>query len=85
MYKRLGRTEVSIPEIGLGTWNYHGGPIPLRRGLEAGALFIDTAEAYQVEPVIREAMTGMRERLFLATKVSPQNFRRADLDRKSVV
>ena len=79
MYKRLGRTEVSIPEIGLGTWNYHGGPIPLRRGLEAGALFIDTAEAYQVEPVIREAMTGMRERLFLATKVSPQNFRRADL------
>jgi diketogulonate reductase-like aldo/keto reductase len=77
--KELGRTGVHIPEIGLGTWNYHAGPGPLRRGLEAGALFIDTAESYGTEPVVREAIDGLRNRVFLATKVSPQNYRRADL------
>ncbi len=76
--KRLGQTDGQIPEIGLGTWNYHAGPDPLRRGLEAGALFIDTAESYGTEPVVREAMAGLRDRVFLATKVSPQNFHRAD-------
>lgn len=42
--KRLGQTDIAIAEIGLGTWNYHGGAQPLRAGLQAGALFIDTAE-----------------------------------------
>jgi diketogulonate reductase-like aldo/keto reductase len=79
--KELGRTGVLVPEIGLGTWSYHAGPGPLRRGLEAGALFIDTAESYGTEPVIREAVAGIRNRVFLATKVSPQNFRRADFFR----
>jgi diketogulonate reductase-like aldo/keto reductase len=83
MLKQLGRTGVLIPEVGLGTWNYHAGPGPLRRGLEAGALFIDTAESYATETVVREALAGLRNRVFVATKVSPQNFRSADF-RKSV-
>ena len=74
--KELGRTGVLIPEVGLGTWNYHAGPGPLRRGLESGALFIDTAESYGTERVVREAMHGLRDRVFLATKVSPGNFHR---------
>jgi diketogulonate reductase-like aldo/keto reductase len=73
--KELGRVGVSIPELGIGTWNYHAGPTPLRRGLESGALFIDTAESYGTECVVREAIAGMRDRVFIATKVSPQNFR----------
>jgi diketogulonate reductase-like aldo/keto reductase len=81
--KELGQTGVLIPEVGLGTWHYHAGPGPLRRGLEFGALFIDTAESYGTEPVVRDAMEGLRGRVFLATKVSPQNFRPADF-RKSV-
>lgn len=76
--EELGQTGVLIAEVGLGTWNYHAGPGPLRRGLDAGALFIDTAESYGTEPVVREAMEGLRDRVFLATKVSPQNFRPAD-------
>ena len=36
-YKRLGSTDVMVPEIGLGTWSYHGGVEPLRRGVELGA------------------------------------------------
>ena len=74
--KQLGRTGVALPEIGLGTWSFHAGPEPLRRGLAAGALFIDTAESYGSEPVVAEAMAGQRERIFLATKVSQTNLRR---------
>jgi diketogulonate reductase-like aldo/keto reductase len=79
--KELGQTGVLLPEVGIGTWNYHAGPAPLRRGLESGALFIDTAESYGTEPVVREALVGLRNRVFLATKVSPQNFRSQDLRR----
>ena len=81
--KELGKTGAQLPEIGLGTWDYKGGVGPLRKGLEAGACFIDTAEAYGTEGVVGEAIRGMRERVFVATKVSPQNFRKDDL-RKSV-
>jgi aryl-alcohol dehydrogenase-like predicted oxidoreductase len=79
--KELGQTGVFLPEVGIGTWNYHAGPAPLRKGLELGALFIDTAESYGTESVVREAIAGLRDRVFLATKVSPQNFRAKDLRR----
>ena len=81
--KELGHTGVPLPEIGLGTWQYHGGHRPLRAGLEAGACFIDTAESYGVEAVVGEAVQGMRDRVFIATKVSPQNFRHEDLKRSA--
>jgi diketogulonate reductase-like aldo/keto reductase len=81
--KKLGRTGVQLPEIGLGTWHYHGGPSPLRKGLEAGAFFIDTAESYGAEAVVGEAVRGIRDRVFIATKVSPQNFRHEDLKRSA--
>jgi diketogulonate reductase-like aldo/keto reductase len=77
----LAKTGVFIPEVGIGTWNYHAGPATLRKGLEAGALFIDTAESYGTESDVGEAVRGMRDRAFIATKVSPINFHRADLRR----
>src|SRR6266850_4755361 len=73
--KELSTTGVSIPEIGLGTWHYTAGAHSLRKGLEAGALFIDTAESYGTEAIVGEAVAGMRDSVFIATKVSPQNFR----------
>ena len=79
--KQLGRTGVAIPEIGIGTWDYHAGPAPLLRGLELGALFIDTAESYRTESVVGEAVARLRDRVFIATKVSPGNFRAKDLQR----
>ena len=79
MVKELGRTGVFLPEVGIGTWDYHAGPNPLRRGFQAGAAFIDTAESYGTEEVVGEALKGLRERVFVATKVSPENFRRARL------
>jgi diketogulonate reductase-like aldo/keto reductase len=79
--RELGQTGVRLPEIGLGTWDYHGGIEPLRRGLEMGALFIDTAESYGTETVVADVIHGVRNRVFLATKVSPHHFRRADVVR----
>lgn len=79
--KELGTTGVSIPEIGMGTSNYRAGPDPLQRGLQAGALFIDTAESYGTESIVAEAIAGMREKVFVATKISPQNFRSEALRR----
>jgi diketogulonate reductase-like aldo/keto reductase len=73
--KQLGTTGVLIPEVGIGTWDYHSGAEPIRRGLETGALFVDTAESYATEPVVGEAIAGIRDKIFLATKISPENFR----------
>jgi len=69
-HKPLGPTAVELPEIGLGTWDYRAGPDVLRAGLDAGALFVDTAESYGSEPVVADALRGLRQRVFLATKVS---------------
>lgn len=74
-YKPLEKTGVSIPEVGMGTWNYRAGVGPLRDGLDAGAFFIDTAEAYDTETVVGQAVAGVRNLVFIATKVSPEHFR----------
>jgi diketogulonate reductase-like aldo/keto reductase len=79
--KPLGKTSAKIPELGAGTWNYTGGSQPLRRAIALGAAFIDTAEHYQNEAVVGAAISGLREQVFLATKVSPDHFRRDDVIR----
>jgi len=73
--KQLGNTGVMVPEIGLGTWKYRGGVEPLRRGIELGAYLIDTAEIYRTENVVGQAIQGIRERIFVATKVSGDHLR----------
>lgn len=77
----LANTGIFIPEVGIGTWDYHAGPEPLRKGLEAGALFIDTAESYGSESTVGEAVRGTPDRAFIATKVSAKNFLPTDLRR----
>jgi diketogulonate reductase-like aldo/keto reductase len=73
--KRLGQTEVMIPEIGLGAWKYRGGTEPLRRGVALGAFLIDTAEIYGTEGVVGQAIYDIRDQVFLASKVSGQHLR----------
>lgn len=68
--KKLGSTTVTLPEIGIGTWLYHGTPELLRQGVDLGAAFIDTAEFYKNEELVGQAIRGIRERVFLATKVN---------------
>jgi diketogulonate reductase-like aldo/keto reductase len=73
--KQLGNTGVMVPEIGIGVWRYSGGVEPLRRGIEMGAFLVDTAEIYGTEDVVGQAVKGIRERVFIATKVSGSNLR----------
>ena len=79
--KELGSTGVQVSELALGTWMYHGESEPLRAGIERGAFFIDTAESYGSEPIVGAAIRGIRDRVFLASKVSPRHFRYPDLIR----
>ena len=78
-YQELGTSGMQIPDIGLGTWKYTGGSEPFRRAVELGSGFIDTAEGYNNEEEVGKALTGIRDRVCLATKVSPGHFREKDL------
>lgn len=71
----LGKTQVELPVIGFGSWNYSGGAGPLRAAIEHGACFIDTAETYGTEEIVGEVIRDVRKNVFLATKVRPANFR----------
>src|SRR5467141_4912082 len=79
LLRELGNSGIRLPEIGFGTWNYGGGVEPLRTAIEYGACLIDTAEAYGTEEIVGKAIKGQRDRVFLATKVLPRNFKQRDL------
>ena len=74
-YERLGASDLMVPEIGLGTWRYTGGPEPLRRGVELGANLIDTAEMYRTEAAVGQAIAGIRDQVIVATKVLGSHLR----------
>ncbi len=75
--KELGDTGLQIPEIGTGTYLYHGSPDLLRHGVDYGATLIDTAEYYRNEEVVGQAIRGIRDRVFVATKAN--HWRRQDI------
>lgn len=72
-----------IPILGLGTWMMGerardaGDEVKaLRLGLDLGMSLIDTAEMYgegRAEEIVREAIAGRRDEVFLVSKVLPQN------------
>ncbi len=77
--KELGTTGVMISEIGLGTWRYRGDAETLGAGIELGATLIDTAEGYYTEDVVGEAVKGIRDEIFIATKVSGRHLAYEDV------
>jgi 1-deoxyxylulose-5-phosphate synthase len=79
-YRRLGRSELVISEISLGSWLTYGGGVPrdraeacVRRAFELGVNFIDTANVYAggaAEELLGEVLSGLpRDSYALATKV----------------
>ncbi len=44
IHKILRKTNVCLPEIGLGTWNHDEGVDPLKRGIALGACLIVTVQ-----------------------------------------
>ncbi|OXS76762.1 aldo/keto reductase [Domibacillus enclensis] len=72
-----------VPAIGQGTWNMGENPAEkkaeiaaLRLGVDLGMSLIDTAEMYgegKSEQVVGEAIKGIRDDVFLVSKVYPHN------------
>lgn len=72
-----------VPALGQGTWCMGEDPArereelaALRRGIELGMTLIDTAEMYGdggAERLIGKALAGMRDHVFLVSKVYPFN------------
>ncbi len=79
--RSFGPLDRELPVIGHGTWQLEqddraAAIAAIRRAIELGMTHIDTAEMYgsgRVEELVREALAGNRDRVFLATKVLPQN------------
>lgn len=74
---------VSVPALGLGTWNMgedsrkaNAEIESLKRGLDLGMTLIDTAEMYAeggAEKITGAAIAGRRDEVFLVSKVYPWN------------
>lgn len=86
-YRLLGRTGLSISEIGYGAWGigrkmWLGGSdedsvAALERAIDLGLNFIDTALAYgdgHSEKVVGKVVRGRSEQVRVATKVPPKNY-----------
>src|SRR6266851_4375492 len=73
--REFGSTGIKVPIIGQGTWQMRkDGLEALRAGIDLGMTHIDTAEMYTgSEEIIAEAIRGIRNRIFLVSKVLPSN------------
>jgi Predicted oxidoreductases (related to aryl-alcohol dehydrogenases) len=85
-YRSLGRTQLQVSEVGYGAWGIGGKQwlggndeeslAALRRAVELGVNFIDTALAYgdgHSERLISKLLRETKQRIFVATKVPPKN------------
>jgi aryl-alcohol dehydrogenase-like predicted oxidoreductase len=85
-YQILGRTGIEISDIGFGAWGIGGkqwiggsdeeSRAALRRALELGVNFIDTALAYgdgHSEELVGEIVRSGPGKVYVATKVPPMN------------
>jgi len=81
------RNGTRVPALGLGTWKM-GEDVrqraqevrALQTGIDLGAALIDTAEMYasgRAEEITAAAIKGRRDRVYLVSKVLPQNASRA--------
>ena len=84
--RRLGASQVTVSEIGLGTWGMSGAfwgaaddaesVRVIHRALDLGVTLIDTAEAYgkgHAEDVLGQALVGRRDKAVIATKAAPNH------------
>jgi diketogulonate reductase-like aldo/keto reductase len=81
----------SVPALGQGTWRMGEDArlrkqeiAALRAGIDLGMSFVDTAEMYgdgATERLLGEALAGIRDQVFLVSKVYPQNAGRGRIEK----
>jgi diketogulonate reductase-like aldo/keto reductase len=79
--RQFGPTGGNVPVFGIGTWNMEqddpsSAIAAIRRAVELGMVHVDTAEMYgsgAVETLVGEAIAGVRDRVFLVSKVLPRH------------
>ncbi|MEA2626425.1 MAG: hypothetical protein QOD06_2470 [Candidatus Binatota bacterium] len=79
--RAFGWTGRRVPAVGQGTWKMENDSRAeavraIRRGLDLGLTHVDTAEMYgggRVEDLVGEAIAGLRDQVFLVSKVLPSN------------
>jgi aryl-alcohol dehydrogenase-like predicted oxidoreductase len=85
--RRLGRTGLSVSEVGYGAWGIGGSMWlgaedqeslrALNRAIDLGVNFIDTAAVYgsgHSERLVGEVVRERDERIVVASKIPPKNF-----------
>src|SRR4051812_18082211 len=85
-YRKLGRTNFEVGEIGYGAWGIGGkqwlggdddeSVRALRRAIELGLNLIDTALAYgdgHSERLVGQVVRETKQKIYVATKVPPKN------------
>ena len=82
--KEFNNIHQKISILGVGTWelseNVYENVKAIKYALDNGVNFIDTAEIYNTEPIVAQAIKGYdREKLFIASKVWPTHFHYDDI------
>ena len=82
--KEFNKTKRQLSVMGVGTWelssNREENVRAIRYAVDNGINFIDTAEMYGTEPVVKKSIEGYdREKLFIASKVWPTHFKYDDV------
>jgi diketogulonate reductase-like aldo/keto reductase len=78
-HRRFGAAGRDVGVIGQGTWyidraHRASAIAALHRGIDLGMTHIDTAEYYgEAENIVGETIAGRRDKVFLVSKVMPQN------------
>jgi len=83
LYRTLGRTGLKITVVSFGAM-LTPEPEVIRAAIEQGVNYIDTARKYmggRNEEIVGRAVRGVRDKLYLATKTSPESQSRADIIR----
>src|SRR5215510_11848057 len=82
-YRKLGKTDFTVSEIGFGAWAIGGGWGPqneadsiaaLNKAIDLGVTFIDTAAGYgdgKSERLIGQVLKTRKEKVTVATKTPP--------------
>jgi uncharacterized protein len=83
LYRTLGRTGLKISVVSFGAM-LTPEPEVIRAAIEQGVNYIDTARKYmggKNEEIVGKAVKGLRDKLYIATKTSPESQTKADIVR----